>query len=508
MQESTEKERFKESFLGQLLFLNEPALFLAVQTSGKAENGFTFQDLVEIIKKYPSPFPFLMTENMIQEIVIDALDTLLDSAIYSTEWRLLNNKWKKIFLNRNELFHVFDELKEDLLSTSLDHKRKSEVIYKTRKNVYLREPLDETSKLHYSERIKKVERELKEFIDKRLVPKLSCEEDVVLVPIMRKGTILIEQLKKDTGLKNCNICFPIYLKPEQLNNKKIVLFDDAIHEGKNIEKYFKKLQNLSSISYNKIDLDNVKVVTYLLNEEVCSKSEICKRLLVEPYKKCSDWEFRREVSDLLMYIAHLGEIKDPDNLVVNAKFVEQQKIDKVLELFKNLGIENIVQSPLNYLHPNKMKITLNLTEQEYSDLTGELPEYVDGIDMCGVHFIFELNQKNHKAQIYDIVPVVLPVVNNLQDNQQNKVIKEYGFNLDCKRESYDSIPCYIDTIIYHMTTSFFKEFFGDFSKISKERNMQLKKGSISSKWEYLTTKHPAWANTLQDFSKELEQYIK
>jgi hypothetical protein len=155
-----------------------------------------------------------------------------------------------------------------------------------------------------------------------------------------------------------------------------------------------------------------------------------------------------------------------------------------------------------------MKITLNLTEQEYRDLTGELPEYVDGIDMCEVHFIFELNQKNHKAQIYDTVPVVLPVVNNLQDNQQNKVIKEYGFNLDCKRESYDNIPCYIDTIIYHMTASFFKEFFGDFSKISKERNMQLKKGSISSKWEYLTTKHPAWANTLQDFSKELEQYIK
>jgi|GEM_PF-5447293 len=522
VQESTERECFRERFLTQLLFFDEPALFLAVQTSGKVQDSsgkvaeefnFTFQDLIEIAKKYPSPFPFLMSEEIAKKNVIRALDTLLDSAIYRAEWRLLNNKWKRVFLNRNELFHVFAELREDLLKNSLEPEKKSEVIYKTRKYIYLREPLDENSKLYYDERIKKVEKELKEFIDKKLVPKLSCEKDVVLVPVMRKGMILIEQLKKDTGLKNCNICSPIYLELKQLNNKElnnkeIVLFDDAIQEGKTVERYLNKLKNLQ------INLDNVKVVTYLLNKDACNKSTLYEesikpRLLIEPGKTCSDWEFHREVSDILMYITHLGIITDPDHLVVNAKFVKRQEPSRVMELFESLGIGEVFEPDLDYLHPTRKKITLNLTEQEYHKLTGkELPEHVEGIDICKIRFIFELDQDDHKAQIHNIVPIVLPVVNNISDEQQDQVIQKYGFSLECKKEDYDGIPCYLDAIIYHMTTSLLKGFFREFSKTSKERNMQLKKGSISSTWEYLTTKHPAWASILQKFSHELEQYLQ
>jgi hypothetical protein len=138
----------------------------------------------------------------------------------------------------------------------------------------------------------------------------------------------------------------------------------------------------------------------------------------------------------------------------------------------------------------------------------ELPKHVEGIDICKIRFIFELDQDDHKAQIYNIVPIVLPVVNNISDEQQDRVIQKYGFSLECKKEDYDGIPCYLDAIIYYMTTSLLKGFFREFSKTSKERNMQLKKGSISSTWEYLTTKHPAWASILQKFSHELEQYLQ
>lgn len=492
------EEVLGERILAHLFFFDETSLLLMIRTSEKEEKYYTFQDLISAIEKareFADP----------REDVLRALDTLLDSGIYKPEWRLRNGCWERVFFNRSEIAEVFTEDKDRILEPidPLNPWKSDEVVMNIFMKIFMREAGDLSSKLPCAKRISNVKSSLLQFIKERLLPELKkYKHNLVLLPTMRKGYTIFKHLCEEVDLNGIEIEYSGFLNKERFNGKKVLLLDDAVEKGNVLYGYYCKLKDIG------VDENNILMATYLMNnnavESEIFRKHIKNRLIVEPMKKLSDEDFHKEVSDILMYIASLCEIIDPDHLLIKIRFVNSLLPENVMEILESLRIGQIFEPNFDYLHPNKKKITLSFNTEEYKELTHQtLPNHIKGIDICKIRFIFDLYKENdiYKAQISSIVPIVLPKISEVMSEEERNILQKYHFDRWKDGKTLDTPP-YVDATVYGMTTLFVKGFF----KRLQNKEVELAP-YVEVDWEYFKSKYEGFNDLLGNFQDELlEQY--
>jgi hypothetical protein len=225
-------------------------------------------------------------------------------------------------------------------------------------------------------------------------------------------------------------------------------------------------------------------------------------------KKLKNEDFRREVSDIMLYIASLGEVIDPDHLVIKAKYRSLQSPEDVMKVLEKFDMGEIFEPNLDHLHPARKKITLSLSEGEYKTLVNEeLPLGVKAIDICKIRLLFDCIKDGNgiKTQLSSIVPIVNPKISLLSDKEQNEALERYEFSKIINGEKVYGTPPYVDAIIYHLITSLSKGFFSKYSQVA-EGGAQLVLENIS--YSYLSSKYRKFNTLLQSFQRELKQYLQ
>lgn len=102
-------ELLKPSLLANMAIFDPNTLLLLVLTSEKKENGYSFEDLVNLLKNEGR------VKNNTELVVEKSLDILLDSGFFSAEWKKIGNHWERRFDNRNEVVKYLKVLKEDIV---------------------------------------------------------------------------------------------------------------------------------------------------------------------------------------------------------------------------------------------------------------------------------------------------------------------------------------------------------------------------------------------------------
>jgi len=484
-----------ERLLAQLFFFDEASFLLFVHTApekNKEEKDYTIRDLISAIEKTEE------FENP-KRVVLRALDTLLDSGIYKAEWKLMNGHWEPRFFNRSEIAEAFSEDKERLLEPidPLNPWKSDKTVMSIFKKIYMRDAGDPSPGRPFPERIADTKNSLLQFIKDRLLPELKkYKPGVVLLPAMRKGRIILERLRREVDLNGVEIVYSGYLKKDRFDGRKVILFDDAVNTGYVLYDYYCKLKSIG------VDENNILMAAYLINNNA-EHSEIFQkyikdRLIAKP-KLLSDDDFHKEVSDILMYIASLGEIIDPDHLLIGTRFANSQHPKDVVEMLESLGVGEILEPNFDYLHPLRKKITLSFDEEEYKKLTDQtFPSHIKEIDLCKIRFIFDLRKENgtYKAQIRNIVPIVLPKISKVTDKEENYILEEWGFDRWQDEKTIDTPP-YVDATIYHMTTLFAKSFFKELKK-----KVELKP-DITVDWEHFKNKYDGFDELLRTLQGEM-----
>lgn len=102
-------ELLKPSLLANMAIFDPDTLLLLVLTSKKKENGYSFDDLVNLLKEKGR------IENNAEMVVERSLDVLLDSGFFSAEWKFIDNRWDRRFDNRNEVVKYLKGLIDDIV---------------------------------------------------------------------------------------------------------------------------------------------------------------------------------------------------------------------------------------------------------------------------------------------------------------------------------------------------------------------------------------------------------
>lgn len=97
----------KENVLANMAVFDPDSFLLLFLTSEKQDNGYSFEDLVNLIKKEINENPELVIEK--------SLDILLDSGFFSPEWKNINNLMERRFDNRNEIAKYLKSFKDDIV---------------------------------------------------------------------------------------------------------------------------------------------------------------------------------------------------------------------------------------------------------------------------------------------------------------------------------------------------------------------------------------------------------
>lgn len=99
----------KENVLANMAAFDPDSLLLLFLTSEKKDNGYSFEDLVNLLEEKGK------IENNAELIVEKSLDILLDSGFFSAEWKEIDNIWERRFENRNEIAKYLTKFKEDIV---------------------------------------------------------------------------------------------------------------------------------------------------------------------------------------------------------------------------------------------------------------------------------------------------------------------------------------------------------------------------------------------------------
>jgi hypothetical protein len=497
---------YSRNFLYQLMFFDKPTFILMIMTAEERREpggeGYTYDDLVNIVKKYNY---FANPEDM----VLKGLDTLLDFAIYKPKWSKRENHWRRVFFNRSEVVRPFYKYKDKLFQPTKDFvldEEEAEIIKRLFEDTLLH-PLEEPLKKPLKERIERIERDIFDFLSHYLEP--ACKEhNALIIPTMRKGAVLLQYLCKKYNLE-LDAEYSGYYGKDKLDKRYVILFDDAVEKGDVLKEYLNLLTEEL-----KINRDNISFAAYCINNERCPQ-KIKDMIDIGPpeTKRLNDVDFRREVSDIMLLIASLGQIIDPDHLVIEAKYKSSKFQRDIMSGLKKLGVGEIFEPNLDYLYPYRKKITLNLKEEGYRTLVKEsnLPIGVEKIDIAKIRFLFnyDYDKENNAIKINElsIIPIVNPTIRCLNLEEQSKVLEKYeNFGRVVKSENYFyGTPPYVDIIIYDMTTSLIKAFL--------EKCSQEIKGNIELEnvlWNYYSSKYKDqnFDELLLKFKSQLEQIVQ
>lgn len=479
----------QENFLVNLMHFDKFSLFLPIITSPEPsledrDIHFTFSELVQELKKYY----FFEDKEMYDRIVLESLDTLLDSAIFNATWVETNSYYQRKFSNRNEVFRPFGIYTQKILNISPLDSQYPELVVDLRRKIFLREEkLFPLAPYEDFDRINTVKNELTDFINNKLknfAEKKSCD---LLIPVMRKGIILSRKLIKNEFIEPYyNMCW----NPYDFTNKKILVFDDAVNSGNTLVKTIENLIDLG------VERDNIFLSGFLANEDNRDKivDKISKMLerdinYDENFdKKLSGDNFILKVLDIIMYIASLGSITDPDHLIINVSFKKKPLYLDIFKALHEINFGEVFEPDLEHLHPNKKKLTILLRKKEYKDIGWFNDEYIKDIDLIKVRLVLELDSSFKKVNRIQIVPIVNPII-KIQKGKKSQldlnnfeIIRKGKVWTKIKNIPPYNIPPYVDCIVYLMVSSLAKHFLNIFKR---EFEMKIK----SIEWKYLTEKY-------------------
>jgi hypothetical protein len=439
---------------------------------------------------------FRFGEN-VEEHVSSALDTLLDFGLFKAEWKKDDGTFKRYFIGRNELLNIFSEFKGKLMQKLRDIDFSNDM-RKLRSLLHLQEAYEIIDdRYYYSKRIQDVEEDFIKFIKTYVLR----EEHQIVYPLVRKAWAIFEHLKDEHQIESA-IPIEYSIPSERLINKKVCVFDDAVDEGKRL------CATLDTLVKFGLDPQNIYVVAYIVNKDNYFKPENKYRKEIERilgkeitiYKALNNLEFHRRVSDILMYIASFGSIIDPDHFVIKIKLDDPITYIKVMEALEKLNIGKILEPGvyLQYLHPNKKKITIDAID--YSLVVGEtLPESVEKISQCKVRTIWYYNDKFQTDTVI-LTPIINPVViDKLSMGLKCKLIPSLKFcemveaNPILRR--YNNI-C-VDCTLFHMITRFLEKFLDIFSS---QLNVRMTVNNL--KWVEFESKY----ESIQLLMQELQNF--
>jgi hypothetical protein len=445
---------FNQNLLVQLLYLDNCPLFLALKT---VEKDLTYKELCYLLKGAD----YLHAGEDVKEAVSSALDTLLDFGVFKAEWQQSGHVFKRAFINRNELFDMFAKFEEKLM-----RKISEENFIETVTDLTYRIHLGEASELvfddyYYRNRIEETEDKFLRFVNEYLLEERKYD---VLLPLARKGRAIFEHLKGSHSI-TCPCEYDI--RPE-LANKRICVFDDAVKKGKQIYKALIRLIEAG------IPKENITLVTYLVNKtsyfddgnetrkkiiELLGKDIVFCRSLI-------DLEFRREVSDILMYVGSFGSMIDADHLVVTIELSQALLGKEIMKTLKDLKIGKILEpgANLQYLHPGKKKITID--QVDYSAVTGEMPpENVSEIEQCKIRMIWDYDRSTFLTNRFTLTPIVNPVISCDKEDCKNRNFLRFCDESQfapSQRSIHDDRRC-VDCTLYRMIPKLLESFLRAFA---------------------------------------------
>ena len=371
------------------------------------------------------------------------------------------------------------------------------------------------------EKISEFEKNLKRFMT-TLGEYAKEHEYQILVLLLRKGYAFVRHepevydlLTKKYGLKICSdeeFKNVIRIKVEcdktkpELKDWKIILFDDAIDDGENIVKLLKDVSDIISKDFVKdsIKRGNIKIGAYVINEsnieerkkieEEWGSEIICEDII--GYKKPRK-EFLEEVLNIMSYLAHIGEIIDPDHLIINGNFnvpLPYETLREALgDICKRIPGSDVYEADIRYYHPTRKKMGIyGLPCQEWIGEDAEKIGVDKSIFQCKIRFIFFLNE-DATTEEFQIIPIVNPkiVEGTIRDCNHSglgirfceicrKRIKNNTVNIE---DIYADI-C-LDCVLFEVTIRILSKFIDEyFSEVFKSELMKL-----NYSWKYLEKKY-------------------
>lgn len=346
------------------------------------------------------------------------------------------------------------------------------------------------------EKIEKIGNALRTYITERLIKHgKDCE---VLVTLLRKGNALIVHLKKDKSVKekldkvafrDCIVSEEEFIERKELHNKKILIFDDAVDEGKKIREIYNKLNNLS------IPKDNIKVGAFVVNKKYCKKlieEGILNSKLICYEEDEKNFAFLKKVLDIISYIVHTGDIIDPDHLEINGSFTSLISYHDLWNILEKMKLGKIYEADFEFYHPEKKKITIyDIPYSEWIDLSNM--NLLDQKFQCKIRFVFdmELENRNLVTKKFTMVPVINPKIKSesIKSKSSEKCAKLYlQFCEKYKNTNYEKLDiCCVDCILYTLVRGVVSRFMHEWKTKLKENNLELEIENIE--WKYLFIKY-------------------
>jgi uncharacterized protein (UPF0332 family) len=335
----------------------------------------------------------------------------------------------------------------------------------------------------------------------------------ILILLLRKGYTFVEhtgiykklteeyklKIYSDEEFKNeLRIKLGSAKNVQEIKKWKMIVFDDAIDDGESIKKFFdniseivsenlekaqKTLKDISKVYKNgdgtsyksKITSDdfikdlvrrgNIKICAYLVNE---SNPEWGKKLEAKWGEKITSIindedighkeqkeKFIKDVTRIIDFLAHTGEIIDPDHLKIEGKFKEPLSYETIWNILVEISnkISGSVYEPdIKYYHPDKKKITIyNLPCKEWISDDIVNPKIIRGnIGSCNY--------------------------SGLEKRFCERCTKNVKYENIC-------VDCILFEVTKRVILTFIKDYF-----LKSEVKDKLK-NSLDCKWEYLDNKY-------------------
>lgn len=490
----TEEEKrriFNHNILVHLLYLDNPSLFLAIKTSGQSPKNY--QKLLRLFKKnYPLQGDY-------ESILSCALDTLLDFGIFKAFWKKEDkiNKciYRRLFVNRNELFDIFRGYSQKL-EKKLTKLNFHSIEEKLVSQIFLNEVIVGDSDI--KKIISLTEKDLEKFFSEIL--NRAKGKKFILLPTLRKGAALLEHFIKGEdshqfGIDRESIRYTI--SPSMEDADIIFIFDDAADKGKTLKNYVKDLLD-QGVKPSKIYLavfvinsDNYPNGRYWKEIGNLLGGDWEKRIINYTRVSKNRGDFYRKVADIIAVIGSYGSIIDTDHLMIEVEFEQGLRIDNIMKSLSSLNIGSVLEpgSWLEYLYPGRKKITINGID--YEKFTEQkLHKFIKEIDQCKIRMIWKYNNNISRSVI--IAPIINPVI-EIEKRKIRSLAVENGD--PCER-------CR-DDLIYEMSKDLLLKFFEKFAETIPSK-IQINK--IDVRYIELEERYgEEIKNKLLNFEKEIQE---
>lgn len=486
------KRLLGQNFLYHLLRFDPSSFYLAISTL--EDRQYTYSELKERIALY--------LNKDLDNIGVEAsksIDTLLDSGVFKAEWGDTADSTRRLFSNRGELLDCLLEIEQKSTLPLVNENFASNL-----KDVY--KLIFEENPPELIQKLEEIENRLADFITtaaKKAKEEKNCD---AIVPVMRKGYMLFRHLldKKRINLHGLTEYDVFSLKLGKIKDKRPLILDDACNKGVTIERNLAVMESLK--------MENYAFAAFCVNKDFI-REDIRKRITYCP-NEYDDFNFHKEVLNIVLYIASLGEISDYDHLFIRCEFDDASDPSVIYRSLSNLGMGRITEPDLDHLHPTRKKITIDEVKCDriYYERGLNLPHCVLGFDTQKVRLTFERDitfEDRYLVKRFVVVPIVNPMLERSYADQEDCGIEGRAICGLIKKEHLAKIyrripphPC-IDCIIYDIVETLGKYFLEAFASTLAKEGLKFKVTDV--RFEYMRRKYDQFDKKLSQLKRELEK---